>query len=230
MNEQTINQQLAGILKEALNKISRLNYNSAEEVLRQGLVLDKHNPELLYNLAVVLLKQKKDDEAEECLKTIINLPFSTVELLQVKTMLCYSFLNRGKYKECANHLISLVELAPNNVVSLSLLGFYYEKIGHLENAIKTYRTILTIDRENLNAHNSFAYLSAVSGHDLNLALTSARYCITKKPDNPAYCDTAGYIYAKIGETGLSSKYLKKAHSLKPDSKEIQQHLHELLKI
>ncbi|MDA3899932.1 MAG: tetratricopeptide repeat protein [Spirochaetes bacterium] len=230
MKDMSINQQLNDILQNALNRISRRDYRNAEEILREGIVLDKHNPELLYNLAVVLLKQKKNTEAENNLITILSLPFSTVDILHVKIMLCYSYLNSGKYKQCGEHLISLIELAPNNVTALSLLGYYYEKIGKTEKAIKTYRTILTIDKQNLNAHNSFAYLSALAGQDLNRALTSARYCITKNPENPAYCDTAGYIYAKIGETGLSSKYLKKALSLMPGSEEIQAHLHELLKI
>lgn len=204
--------------------------DEAKILLEDALEKDRDNPEIYYNLAIVYMKEGSYRQAASQLKTVLTSSMTTVDLIQTKLLLSYCYICLAKYDLCAPILVSLIQAVPGNTTALSLLGFYYEKTGNIDKAIESYKNILSFDKNNANAHNSFAYLSALHGKDLNAALSSARLCIKKDPDNPAYCDTLGFVYMKIGQIDMARKYLKLAQSKMPDSPVIREHIHQLLKI
>ncbi len=225
-----IQKEIQLLLKKAEQRINVDDLEEAKGLLRDALEKDSENTEILYNLAVVSMKEENYQEAVTNLLKVINSPLTTVDIIQTKLMLSYAYLCLKKYTLCAPLLISIIKSVPGNITALSLLGFYYEKIGNIDKALETYQNILSFNRENANAHNSFAYLSAQHGKDLNKALSSARICLKKDPDNGAYCDTIGYIYMKMGKMDMAKKYLKAAQQKMPDSVIVREHIHELLKI
>jgi cytochrome c-type biogenesis protein CcmH/NrfG len=225
-NQNTINQ----LVSKAFIKIKNNDFKSAKQFLKQALEKDKENPDIEYNLAVVLLKEENYLEASKYLVDILNSPLTTVDIIQTKLLLSYTYLKLKDNDKCGGLLISIIKAVPGNIIALSLLGFYYEQIGNIKSAIQTYKNILQFDKENLNAHNSYAYLSATLDQDLNSALQSARLCVKKSPENSAYLDTLGYIYMKMNNSDMARKYLKNAYEISPKSEIIKEHLHKLLKI
>lgn len=226
-NEYEIIQRL---LKEANSKLSLRKYSEAEELLKKGEAIDSENPEILYSLCVVHFQQHKYSETIINLKKILDLPFTTVNGIDIKKLLCITYLKTENLEKCSSILLSLVNTQPNDISILSILAYYYEKIGKLEQSIAIHTKILEIDKSNLNSHNAIAYLLAIQNIDLNKALSSARFAYNKQPENSAYSDTLGYVHLQRNELDMAKKYLKKAIELNPDSFEIRSHLNELLNI
>ncbi|MFW5807845.1 MAG: tetratricopeptide repeat protein [Spirochaetota bacterium] len=224
------NNQIQRLLNRAAACIEKGDLDRAESLLSEMLDIDTSNPEALYNLSVLYIRTNKHEDAVPLLQKIIASPLTSVDIIQVKLLLAYSFLSLERHAKCAPLLISILNAVPAHLTALSLLGYYYEKIGNIQKAIETYRSIVSYDADNAHAHNSLAYLLAVSDTDLNGALSSARISIRKDPDNPAYCDTIGYIYMKLGRADMARKFLKNAQQKMPESDIIRQHIHELLRI
>ena len=119
---------------------------------------------------------------------------------------------------------------PSDPVANGLAGYCYEKLGRVDEAIKAHRSVYAADQVNYNSCNSLAFLLARKGGNLDEALAFARKALESAPENPAYCDTIGYIYMKRNQPELAKKFLKMAMEKAPSNVEIRAHLGELLKI
>jgi Flp pilus assembly protein TadD len=90
-----------------------------------------------------------------------------------------------------------------------------------------YRAI-EIDPENANAHNSLGYIYAESNLNLDEALKECRKAVQLDRNNPAYLDSLGWVYYKLGDLQQAKTYLKKAARLAPDNREIEDHYEAVL--
>ena len=106
----------------------------------------------------------------------------------------------------------------------------YKKQGRIDESVRAHIKVLEVDPGNFNACNSVAYLMARRGFNLDKALTYAKKALSAQPENPAYCDTVGFIYMKKNEPEMAKKFFKKALEKAPANIEIRSHLSELLKI
>jgi Tfp pilus assembly protein PilF len=219
------NLQLEKLLLDAQAKLSVRKYGEAEDILKKGEALDESNPQIFYKLCIVYFKQSNYSRAIEYLNRIIELPYTTVDIIEVRTLLCIAYMETEEYNKAGQLLVELVKLMPQNIQILSMLAFYHEKTGKPDKALEIHRKILKIDKD-----NTLAFLLAQKGDDLNSALKSARIAISKDEDNPAYCDTLGYVHLKRAEMDLAKVYLKKALLKAPHDKTIKEHLNELLGI
>ena len=103
-------------------------------------------------------------------------------------------------------------------------GYCLEKKGELKDALKAYREIFRYDRSNINSLNSTSYLMASLGIELKSALKIAKFVYQKDKSNPAYNDTLGFVYMKLGNYQEAEKYLKTASSMLPFNDEINIHI------
>lgn len=232
MENGDINQRIRVLIDSAVQSIGRDAYESAIEDLKAAEVLDSDNPEVLYNLGISYAKQGLHKTAVGYYVKLLDLPLEFVDLRTVKKLLAYSLILGEEYDLALKYIAQILKPTPSDPTANSLAGFCYEKLGRIDDAIAAHRAVYAADQSNVNACNSIAYLLARKGQGVNLdeALAFARKALESSPENPAYCDTVGFVYMKRNQPELAKKFLKMAIEKAPSNVEIRSHLNELLKI
>ncbi len=224
MSGQDINERLRGFLSDALASFDNKDYDNAIEQLRTAEMLDRENPEVLYNLGVTYCRTGLFVTAAEYFEKLLGLSLTSVNFLSTLRLLSYALIKVGRFDAALFRARQGLEISPRDTTLLNLAGYCHEKLGDHAEAIRVFRLILDIDRTNANACNSLAYNLAASGSELDEALAVAARAVRQRPGNAAYLDTIGFVYLRRGEAELAEKFLKKALSLSPGSEEIKGHL------
>jgi len=227
MTEIDLQNRIVHFLHSAGEKFFVKNYDDAIRDLKAAEVLDKNNPEILFNLGINYCRKGLHRTSVEYFEKVLGLPFKYVEILTLKKMLAFALISSGSLKEADRRLDEVLELVPADTVALNMKGYSLEKQGKIGQAMDVYKNIIKIDKNNYNAYNSLAYLIAKNGGNLNEAQKYANKAVAASPENPAYLDTIGYIYMKKGRVKEAMKYLYEARKRMPVSEEIQEHINEL---
>jgi tetratricopeptide (TPR) repeat protein len=102
--------------------------------------------------------------------------------------------------------------------------------GDLAAAEATLRTVLTESPGNPDALNNLGYLLAEKGEKLTEAVEMIRQALKVDPQNPAYLDSLGMAFLKLGRVDEAEKYLRTAFRLDADSAAIHEHIGDLLHV
>lgn len=230
MSDIDLHEKIKKFLDSALKKISEKEFDKAISELESAEILDRNNPEILYNLGICYCKNESYDKAIIYFKKLLDLPFTFVDVIMVYKLLSYSLIKTGNLNQAWAYLNDGLKLSRGDTTILNMIGYSFEQENKLNEAEAIYREIIEIDEFNFNAYNSLAYIIARNQGNLNEAQKYINTALESNPDNPAYLDTQGYIYIKKGHDDLAKKYLKKALMNSPDSAEIRDHINQLLKI
>lgn len=110
--------------------------------------------------------------------------------------------------------------------ALGALAFSYDVLGMGERSEPLYRSILSLDPQNVPAMNNLAYLLALDGRELELAHKLAGTAVMSDPRSAVYLDTLGWVLFRMGEYRQSVEILERARAIEPGEAEILQHLSE----
>ncbi len=222
-----INNILDTIKKAALNDLFSGDYDSAIDELKRAEMIDRENPEILFNLGVTYCKKGLFKTAYNYFDKLLNLNTSYINSSLVKKNIALCLIKNGNYDEALVILNNVISDYKSDIHALNMCGYCFEKKGELKKALKTYREIFRYDRTNINSLNSTSYLMASLNIELKSALKIAEFVYRKNILNPAYNDTFGFVYLKLGNYEEAEKYLKSAASMLPFNEEINRHIKEL---
>ncbi len=222
-----LNNSVKSILKSAAGSLLSYDYTSALEELKKGEVLDRDNPEILYNLGIAYTRLGLHKTALEYFNRVISLESRFIETHNVQKNIAFCLINLENYTEALHTLDNILKDFPSDITALNMKGYSLEKSGRINDSIRTYSEVFRHDKSNLNSMNSTAYLMAKKGINLKKALEIAEYVYKKNRTNPAYRDTLGYIYMKSGNYDQAEKHLRAALRDMPFSSEIAEHIEEL---
>lgn len=227
MSETPLQKKIDGFLESAMKRFIVRDYDSAIRELKAAEVLDRENPEILYNLGINYCRMGLDRTAIGYFTKITALKHSFIDALEVKKLIAYSHIRLGEYLESERYLDEVLDIVPSDLAAMNMKAFGMAMQGKHGEALHLYGSILQADKKNYNAYNSIAYIMATTGGDPDQAVRFARIAHESNPDYPAYCDTLGYVYLKMGKLDLAAKYLEAALEKAPFSEEIKNHLNEL---
>jgi Flp pilus assembly protein TadD len=227
MIDSDVQKKIDVLLDSALKKFLVSDFDSAIRELKAAEVLDKENPEILYNLGVNYCRLGLDKTAIAYFKKLLKLKHAFIDALEVKKLLAYALIHCREHQEAEQYLNDVLNYSPRDIVAMNMKGYSLELRGKHAEALTVYGSIIEIDKKNYNAYNSFAYITVLTGGDVNRALRFARVAHESNRENPAYLDTMGYIYLKMGELDLAAQYLNAASERAPFSAEIKAHVNEL---
>jgi tetratricopeptide (TPR) repeat protein len=230
MAEVDLQHKIDAFLEAAYKKFMVRDYDSAIRELKAAEVLDRSNPEILYNLGINYCRLGLFKTSLEYFTRILNSELTFIDSLDVKKLLAYACIRVSDYAKSEQFADQILELVPSDIVALNLKGYCQEMRGDHSEAIQTYKTVIAEDTNNYNAYNSIAYIMAKSGGDLNQSLKFARIAYESNPENPSYQDTLGYVYMKLGRLDTAENYLNSAFNKNPLSLEINEHLREFRKL
>lgn len=118
-----------------------------------------------------------------------------------------------------------LDAMPGNQEMALLLGTAYERSGQVDDAIAAYEEILTVNPDAVAVANNLAALLADYRKDeasLQRALElSAQF---ENSDNPAFLDTLGWVYYRLGEYEKAVPLLKKSVDAAPRVPVLRYHL------
>lgn len=222
-----INQIINSIKQSAINFIISRDYDTAIEELKRAEIIDRDNPEILYNLAISYSRKGLYKTAYDYFKKVLLLHISFIDNMHVKKNIAYCLINMHEYDKALEYIHEILKSSDEDIYALNMRGYCLEQKGLFRDALKTYREVFRYDKSNINSLNSAAYLMAKLEIELKSALKISKFVYRKDPSNPAYNDTLGYIYMKLGKYKEAERYLTHALEILPFNKEIHEHNNEL---
>lgn len=224
MAEIELQDKIDGFLHSAMKMFVIRDYESAIRELKAAEMLDKDNPEILYNLGVNYCRMGLDRSAVGYFKKVLNLKQTFIDSMVVKKLLAYALIHLKEYKESMSYLDQVLQLVPLDSAALNMKGYCHEAMGRYDDALRVYASIIEQEKDNYNAFNSIAYILTKTNADLSKALKCAQISYNSNNDNPAYLDTLGFVYLKMGNVDLARQYLMQALQKAPLSDEIKDHI------
>ena len=100
---------------------------------------------------------------------------------------------------------------------LFTLGAAYERSNMFDSAIAIFNTLVIEKPENHQALNYLGYMLADKGVELMRAKELIEKALELAPDNPAYLDSYGWVFYRLGEYKKAKKYLEQAAGLTKDA-------------
>ncbi|HTW65197.1 MAG TPA: tetratricopeptide repeat protein [Bryobacteraceae bacterium] len=167
----------------------------AEALLDEEIGRSPNSRPVHFLLASTAMKEGKLDVARQQYEWVRSVDPNSV---QAYLSLGALYEMQGKTKESLDSYLKAGQLAPNDSRILGSIAILQSKLGATGDAIHTLEKQLARDPKNANAMNNLAFNLAESGKDLDRALLLAESAVRSAPDNPAFMDTLGWVYAKRG--------------------------------
>jgi len=228
MSDVDLQNRIKGFLDSALENFIVSNYNDAIRDLKAAEVLDKNNPEILYNLGVNYSRLGLYKTAVMYYERLLNLSVTFVDVLTIRKLYAYAMINMDNLEGAERALDDVIRLNPSDTAAHNMKGYCLEKRENFSEAIIAYKSIINIDNKNYNAYNSLAYILSRSGGDMKMALEYSTIACDSDKENAAYLDTKGFVYLKMGQARRAEEIFRRALKLKPLSREIKSHLEEAI--
>jgi tetratricopeptide (TPR) repeat protein len=96
------------------------------------------------------------------------------------------------------------------------LGASYEQSDKIDLAVSAFESVIEVDSMHAEALNYLGYLLADRGQRLDYALELISRAVDLVPDNPAFLDSYGWIYYRLGDFEKAVHHLSDAVKLDSD--------------
>lgn len=183
------------------------------------------------NIKLMLATQLADDgKADEAIQTGKSLLKSAPEDRETYIGLSQIYARLKRWKECEEALTQAEKLSARNEdkeTILFLQGSVYERQKKYDQAEQVFRQVLQQDPNNAQNLNYLGYMLADRNVHLEEAVTLIKKAVMLDPQNPAYLDSLGWAYFRMGEYDQAEENLRKAAEKSPNDATMQDHLGEL---
>ena len=213
----------AGAIAKAGNEYRSGDYEAAILTLGQATVDEDEYVDLAYLLGLSYARLGRFDEALLYLEQVVTQSVPDRRVDQCRMTLAYVYAVTGRAKLAEYELKKLLEADKKSPRVFSALGHASWKQGRLDDGIEWYAKALELEPENPTALNGYGYLLACADRDLQKALTCCRKALDADPGNPAYADSIGWTYLRLGMLAEAGRFLGQAVA-ELDDEEIREHL------
>jgi tetratricopeptide (TPR) repeat protein len=216
-------------LTEALTEGLRLyhagNYDQALYFLED--IDPVEVPEAAYYQALSYSKLGRASEALDALELVLIQENNFLKLVQSKMIRAFLLTTEGRYPEAEQALRSMMDEGLESVQVYSNYGYVLWALGRGKEGVAWLNKALAKDPDNANALNSMGYILAEQGVLLDKALAFCRRALVLSKDNPAYLDSVGWVYHRMGLDKQALTYLQKAVDAEPDNRDFRAHRDEV---
>ncbi len=182
--------------KKAIILMEKGDDQSAIEIMEGLINLEQSNPEFYLNLGWAYLRNGFEDKGIECFNKTIEIAFDEQEDYLLDMGL---YLNQAEYYEST---ISFLEPAcqqfPNNENLLFELAFAYDKVGDIENGLRTYNKLLEVNPFSENAWYNIGILY-IKNKELETANNCYDYALALNPSHAEALFNKGNALVHLGK-------------------------------
>jgi tetratricopeptide (TPR) repeat protein len=166
---------------------------------------------LIYGLS--LSQENEHKNAKVYLQRAVRINPSDITALSA---LGYTLNQLKENEEALGYLNKALALNPNDIQLLGMTALIHDSRENFKMSDSLYIRAMEIDSNNALILNNFSYSLAERNLRLSEALEMSKKAIASEPENPAYLDTIGWIYFKLGDYIKAKSFVEK--SIEYDSK------------
>ncbi len=200
------------------------DYESALLLLAGATVDEDDYLDLAYLLGLCYMRLARYEEALLYLEQIVTSGEQGARTNQCRFALAIIYSRTGRVKLAEYELKKLLADQDETAQLCSAMGYASWEQGRKDEALLWYKKAVQKDPSNINAMNGYGYVLACMEKDLPNALSFCQKACQSAPNNPAYADSLGWVYFKIGNKDLAEHFVLKAAKTMPENKEIKNHL------
>jgi Flp pilus assembly protein TadD len=216
------------MMNEGIRLLKRGQYERALQHLLDAHVDSPEYPELSYYLGLCYTHLGRFDEALLYLEQVVNSDLSFTHVYQSRMILGYIYSVTGRFRLAEFEFRRLLDDGFDSARTHAALGYVLYADEDFDGAIAELERALELDPDNSNALNSLGFILADSGRDPRRAVDCCRRAVRRQPRNPAYLDSLGWAYYRLGKTDEARDVIRSALEAAPGNKEIAGHLREIM--
>ena len=177
------------------------------------------------NLAIAYINLDKTLDAISILLKARNL---FPDDFAVNFLLGNSYNIESNYNLAKQSLLLALNIEPNSRPAKHLLATVYNQLKEWESSDILYNELIEKEKDDGQALNNYSYTLAQRGIKLDLALEMALKANNLEPDNPAYLDTIGWIYFKLGKYKKALQHIEKSIAIEQSNAVVLEHMGDTL--
>lgn len=218
-------------MKEGVRLYKRGEYNRALSVFL-GIPSSESggSSELAYFIGLCFARLGKHEDALVYLEQVVTVDTDLARVYQCRLTLAVLYIFTGRTRLADFELKKLIDSGYESPQVFSSLGFIAYSFGKVDESLEWYEKALELDESNSTALNGLGYVLADMGKDLTRALSLCKKAFGENPENPAYLDSLGWVYYKLGFDKEARTYLKRAREKLPGNKIIEEHFEEISRV
>jgi len=147
--------------------------------------------------------------------------------VEMATELSSALGRLGQHKQAAEVLEGARKHAPKDEFLLFRLGAAYEQGRKYDLAERAFRELISSNAKHADALNYLGYMLADRGQKLPEAIELIKRALAVEADNPAFLDSLGWAYFKLGQFDSARQPLERAANALPRASVIHEHLGDL---
>jgi tetratricopeptide (TPR) repeat protein len=216
---------LESLMADGMRFATMEEYSRADSVFRKALVLSPNLAALNYELAKILIKQDKADEAAIFAQKAYEIsPQNKYYLVQLAEV----YTQQRKYDKAANLYKELIDRSPDNAEYGFELASVYLLDDKYEEAIKAYNGIekTTGINESIIHQKQRIYLKL---NKTDKAIVEAEKLIKNDPTESNYVVQLAQLYLMNGKIAEATTQLERALAINPDEADAQLMLVDIYK-
>lgn len=186
------------------------------------------NLEISYFVGLCYAQLKRYEDALVYLEQVVTSDADLARVYQCRMLLAIIYSKSGRLRLADFELNKLIELGYESCQVFSSLGFVAYSTDRIEEAIQWYEKALGLHPNNATAMNGLGFILADTDTDFTRSLSLCKKAVDLDPENPAYLDSLGWVYHKLGLTSEAKMYTKRAQQQDPTNSIIKTHLKEIL--
>jgi tetratricopeptide (TPR) repeat protein len=160
-------------------------------------------------------------EAEAAARKAIELD---PDYFEAYSLLGQLYVRQQRLDAARDEYARIVERRPNDIAAHTMIGMLLQVQQKNAEAKAVYERILSLDGRAVVAANNLAYMYALQGTNLDVALNLAQTAKAGRPDDPDVNDTLGWIYYKRNLPALAVEPLEQSVRSDPKNPVYQYHL------
>ena len=187
-----------------------------------------NNLEIAYYVGLCYARLERYDDALLYLEQVVTADTDLARVYQCRMVLSVIYTLTGRTRLADFELRKLIEAGYESTQVFCSLGYVAFVHHNTDEAMEWYQKALDIDANNSTALNGLGFVLADTGRDLTRALTMCKKAADDQPDNPAYLDSLGWVYYKLGLDVEAKAYTRRARDNAPENRVITEHLSEIM--
>lgn len=220
---------MADSLKDGIHLYRAGSYEDALAALLALPSLNaEHNLELAYYIGLCYARIERYDDALAYLEQVVTSDSDLARVYQCRMLLSVIYSMTGRTRLADFELRKLLDSGYESAQVFCSLGYVAFANDKADEAVEWYEKALAIEADNTTALNGLGFVLADEGRELTKALTMCKKAADLDPDNPAYLDSLGWVYYKLGLSVEAKTFTRRAREKAPGNSVISTHMTEIL--
>lgn len=218
-------------LEKGISFFKKKNYVAAINSLSSAgdSLSFEENLDLAYYLGLSYSRIERYEEALLFLEQVVTASNDVERVNQCRLLLSVIYTKTNRVRLAEYELQKLLDIGynPEKVYCAKAYSAWMQK--NINESVSLYEKVLEMNKDNPTALNGLGYVLATENRELARAMSLVKDALKYSPNSPAYLDSLGWIYFKMGLVDDAYTAIKRAKDILHDNEDINFHFSEIMK-